>query len=116
MPMPVPTTNKEPQTVDEFIAGAEEWGDTEIFSEEKLRGFCQRMMSASDDYETEFGGNVSKKKKIIVNVYHPSFAKADVMSDILAGGFRACNGLLNEIFRLRAQLRTLQQSIEPERE
>lgn len=107
--MPIPTTNKEPQTVDEFIVGAEEWGDTEIFSEEKLRGFCQRMMSASDEYETEVGSNVGRKK-IIIKVYHPNCAKADAMSNILAGGFRACNGLLNEIFRLRALVRKLEET------
>jgi hypothetical protein len=102
--MPRPTENRIPTTIDEFIAGAEEWGDTEIFSEEKLRSFCQRMMDAADDYDTDFSANVGKKKKIIVNVYHPNFAKADIMSDLLAGGFRACNGLLNEIFRLRKLL------------
>lgn len=107
--MPVPTENREPKTVDEFIKGAEEWGDTEIFSEDKLRDFCQRMMSASDDYETEFGGNSSKNKKIRITVYNPDFYKADAMADILAGGFKACNGLLNEVFRLRAELRQLRE-------
>lgn len=105
--MPKPTENTEPTTVEEFIAGAEEWGDTEIFSEEQLRDFCQRMIDASGDFETRLTANASKSSKITINVYHPSYDKAAKMADILAGGFRACNGLLNEVCRQRAQLRML---------
>jgi len=107
--MPIPTENKEPKTVDELIAGAEEWGDTEILSEEKLRAFCQRMMDASDDYDTNFSANIGKNKRIVINVYHPSLDKADKMSDILAGGFRACNALTQEVFRLRSENKRLRE-------
>lgn len=101
--MPVPKENKEVYTVEEFIAGAEEWGMTEIYSDETLRAFVQRMMDAADDYECTFGPTLTKKSsKIVVTVYNPDIGKAEKMSDILAGSYKALNGLLTEIFRLRA--------------
>jgi hypothetical protein len=106
--MPVPKTNKEPKTIEEFILGAEEWGDTEIFSEETLKGYIKRMMEASDNYDCTFESRLSKSsKKIVVTVYHNDMGKAEQMADILAGAFTALNGLLNEIFRLRAEVRRL---------
>ena len=83
--MPVPRANKTPTTVEEFIAGAEEWGDTEIFSDATLREFARRMMDASDDDDCTFEIKLSRTKKITLAVYNPSFDKSDKMSDILAG-------------------------------
>lgn len=107
--MPIPTKNTTPTTVEEFIAGAEEWGDIEIFSERLLKDFAQRMLNASDEYDCTFGASLSKNKKINITVYHPNFDKADLMSDIMGGSFKALNGLLNEIFRLRSELRKVQE-------
>jgi len=101
--MPVPKTTREVTNVDDFIAGAEEWGTTEIYSEETLRSFVQRMMDAADDYNCSFGASLTKdKRSIVLTVYSPDIDKADKMSDIMAGSYKAMNGLLNEIFRLRA--------------
>jgi hypothetical protein len=115
--MPIPTENRECNTVDDVVAGAEEWGDTEILTEEKLRGFAQRMLNAAGDYNSEAETRLCRGEgKIRIIVSHQNFAKADEMGSLLLNGYRAQNALVQEIFRLRAQLALLRKTTQEARD